>query len=513
MIGVSGLLKQVRLANKAAALASAVSLLLLGLVSGGAFGFDGPPSLVLAVMAMATSLGLAAVLSQVKRLSLLQQAVKFDQKTLVDRASHDDLTGCLTRRRFLEILDERLAAMRSASIQRRTSEDLTLMLIDVDHFKMLNDGFGHPSGDLVLQTLGRCARAERGWITGRLGGDEFAILVPGSDHREIADQARRFTERLTEEMRRNESTRAFHGVSIGVACAPLHADHSRDLLQKADIALYVGKRNGRGQVTFYHGHMERAHAEQRHIARELHAALLLDQLDLHYQPIMGPDGKPAAAEALVRWRNGLGGSMAPDKFIPVAEQSDLIDRLGEWVFRRACRDLKESGYPRISVNISGAQLKHDRLVPMLRRVLRDTGCDARDFTLEITETVVLKATHNVMAILRELREMGFLIALDDFGTGNNSFSLLRNMPVDIIKIDKSYTQRVEDDKIAQVFVSAVCEIAKALNMIVVAEGIETEAQHTCARLAGAQRFQGWLHGRPEPLKRPAASTGQISASA
>ncbi len=224
----------------------------------------------------------------------------------------------MTRRLFLQTLDERLAAIRTDNIRRRTSEDLTLMLIDVDHFKMLNDGFGHPCGDAVLQTLGRCARAEHGWITGRIGGDEFAILVAGSDHREIADQARRFSERLRDEMLRNEATRAFHGVSIGIACAPLHADHSRDLLHKADIALYVGKRNGRGQVTFYHNDMERAHAEQRHIARELHAALLLDQMELHYQPIVGTDGKPVAAEALIRWRNGLGGSMAPDKFIPVA---------------------------------------------------------------------------------------------------------------------------------------------------------------------------------------------------
>lgn len=504
MTGVSGLLKDVRLANKAAALTSAVSFLLVLLACSGAFGFQGSAPTILAIVALATGVTLVSLLSQVQRLFLLQQAVKTDQKTLVERASHDDLTGCLTRRHFLETLDERLTGIRAANMRRRSSEDLTLMLIDVDHFKMLNDGFGHPCGDAVLQTLGRCARAERGWITGRIGGDEFAILVSGSDHRQIAEQARRFAERLGEEMRQQEATRAFHGVSIGIACAPLHADHARDLLQKADIALYVGKRNGRGQVTFYHGDMERAHAEQRHIARELHAALLLDQMELHYQPIVGTNGQPAAAEALIRWRNGMGGSMAPDKFIPVAEQSDLIDRLGEWVFRRACRDLKDSGYPRISVNISGAQLKHDRLVPMLRRVLRETGSDARNFTLEITETVVLKATHNVMGILREVREMGFLIALDDFGTGNNSFSLLRNMPVDIIKIDKSYTQRIEDDKIAQVFVSAVCEIAKALDMIVVAEGIETEAQQACARLAGAQRFQGWLHGRPAPLKKTTA---------
>lgn len=500
MSGVSGLLKHVRLANKAAALGSGVSFLLVLIAFGGAFGPARSAPVLLAVLALATGITLVALLSQVQRLFLLQQAVRSDQKTLFDQASHDDLTGCMTRRLFLQTLDERLAAIRTDNIRRRTSEDLTLMLIDVDHFKMLNDGFGHPCGDAVLQTLGRCARAEHGWITGRIGGDEFAILVAGSDHREIADQARRFSERLRDEMLRNEATRAFHGVSIGIACAPLHADHSRDLLHKADIALYVGKRNGRGQVTFYHNDMERAHAEQRHIARELHAALLLDQMELHYQPIVGADGKPVAAEALIRWRNGLGGSMAPDKFIPVAEQSDLIDRLGEWVFRRACRDLAASGYPRISVNISGAQLKHDRLVPMLRRVLRETGCDARCFTLEITETVVLKATHTVMGILRELREMGFLIALDDFGTGNNSFSLLRNMPVDIIKIDKSYTQRIEDDTIAQVFVSAVCEIAKALDMMVVAEGVETEAQQTCARLAGAQRFQGWLHGRPVPLR-------------
>jgi EAL domain-containing protein (putative c-di-GMP-specific phosphodiesterase class I) len=203
----------------------------------------------------------------------------------------------------------------------------------------------------------------------------------------------------------------------------------------------------------------------------------------------------------VRWTHPVSGSIAPDRFIPIAEQSELIDRLGEWVFRRVCENEVNRRFGTISVNVSGAQLKRGKLVPMLRKVLRETKRSASDFALEITETVIMNATPEVLATVRELREMGFLIALDDFGTGNSSFSLLRTLPVDIIKIDKSYTQQLKTDSISQVFVTAVGEVAKLLSYVVVAEGIETAEHAVLAKLAGAGRFQGYLYGRPMPLER------------
>nr|WP_282960008.1 bifunctional diguanylate cyclase/phosphodiesterase [Ciceribacter sp. L1K23] len=460
--------------------------------------------------ALCSALASAALISHVLPFTSIWRQFRAQREKAERRANIDDLSGCLNRRRFMEILDQRLSDITSRQIRRQQTQDLTLLLIDVDHFKMINDGFGHASGDDVLRALGRRALAESGWTAGRLGGDEFAIIVDDTDHRSLDHRIRRFCQELAAELRDKEKTRGYQGVSIGVASAPADAANSHDLLNKADVALYVGKRNGRGNITYYHKDMEREHAEQRQIARDLQAALLLDQLELHYQPIVGLDGELAAVEALLRWRNNVGGYVPPDKFVRVAEQSDMIDRLGEWVFRRACRDLKAVDFPRVSVNVSGAQLKNDRLVPMLRTVLRETRCDASRFTLEITETVVLRATPAVLRTLRELRAMGFLIALDDFGTGNNSFALLRDLPVDFIKIDKSYTQRLETDKISQVFVTAVGEIAKALGMSVVAEGIETEEQHACARIAGAVRFQGYLHGKAQPPRAVASIAGQAA---
>ncbi len=414
--------------------------------------------------------------------------------------SRDDLTGCLTRRRFLEVLNGRLAEIRRRQINGLPYDDFTLMLLDVDHFKLLNDGFGHHAGDAVLETLGRRAQQEADWVVGRLGGDEFAVIVPGNDHRAIAHDARRFLERLGEELHANSETRAFHGISIGVASAPADADQGSDLLKKADMALYVGKRSGRGQVTFYHGDMQRKQAADRQNSRDLHAAIILNRLDLHYQPIVDVDRRGVAVEALLRWTDQTGRSIPPDTFIQVAERSELIDRLGEWVFRKACEDLALLDVDLISVNISGAQLRHDGLLPMLVRVLRETNRSASSFILELTETVLINADQKVFRLLGDLRALGFRIALDDFGTGNSSFTLLRDLPIDIVKIDKSFIQRLENDRIAQVFVSAVGEIAKSLDIVMVAEGVETQTQQECARIAGAQRFQGWLHGKAAPLK-------------
>ncbi len=423
-------------------------------------------------------------------------------------AWRDDLTDCLTRRRFLELLNERLKDIRTKQMKGHPVEDLTLLILDVDHFKLLNDGFGHSAGDKVLTALGRIALQEPDWVTGRMGGDEFAVMIPGSDHRAIAESARRFSERLHLALRNDEATRAFHGVSIGIASAPKDSDEPTDLLNKADMALYVGKRNGRGQSTFYHPEMLRSQAEERQISRDLHAAMILNQLELYYQPIVDGGGQQVAVEALLRWRDGLGNFIPPDKFIEVAEKSQLIDRLGEWVFRRACRDYEILNVDRISVNISGAQLRHDGLLPMLRRVMMETKRHASNFILELTETVVINANPTILRAIAELRDMGFLIALDDFGTGNGSFTLLRDLPLDIVKIDKSYIQKLETDVIAQIFVTAVGEIGKSLGMAIVAEGVETSTQEECARIAGTHRFQGYLYGKAQPLRqlRPAHQT-------
>ncbi|MCJ8517927.1 diguanylate cyclase (GGDEF)-like protein [Pseudorhizobium tarimense] len=446
-------------------------------------------------------LTLAALASATKLMGEAGTRLEESERQLDQLLNIDELSGALSRRSFLEELDGRLERIRAAQFSGKPSSEFTLMLLDVDHFKHLNDSFGHSVGDEVLRTLVACAAEQPNWIIGRLGGDEFAMLVGSTDHRALYDDASRYAERLMKVLRTSDRTQGYQGISIGIATAPSDATSARELLHCADVALYDCKRNGRGKIAFYNQEMQRKQTDARQMARDLHAAILLNELDVYYQPIVDFGGRTVSAEALVRWNHPVGGAIAPDRFIPVAEQSELIDRLGEWVFRRVCESDANRGFGTISVNVSGAQLKRGKLVPMLRKVLRETRRSASDFALEITETVIMNATPEVLSTVRELREMGFLIALDDFGTGNSSFSLLRTLPVDIIKIDKSYTQQLKTDSISQVFVTAVGEVAKLLSYVVVAEGVETQEHAMLAKLAGAGRFQGYLYGKPIPLGR------------
>ncbi|SON57540.1 Cyclic di-GMP phosphodiesterase Gmr [Hartmannibacter diazotrophicus] len=411
----------------------------------------------------------------------------------------DHLTGALTRRKFIGILDARLQDIRSAQMKGRPSSEFALLLIDVDHFKHINDAFGHAAGDLMLRRIVDCARRQVGWTIGRLGGDEFAAIVEATDYWRLLSDINDFMDRCRAAMALNEQTRGYQGLSIGVALAPKDANLSDTLLQFADIALYAGKRNGRGQVTLFNKEMQKEQIELRKDARDLRAAIILDRLDVHYQPIVGKDGQAIGAEALVRWPDPFRGPTSPGHFVPVAEQTGLIDALGEWVFRRVCHDFTAADYPTIFVNISGEQLKGEELIPMLKSALRESGRSAENFVLEITETVILNASDNILQKVKEMREIGFRIALDDFGTGNSSFAVLRELPVDIVKIDKSYIQTLENDPTAQVFVAAVNQIGNLLGFKVLAEGIETDEQSKLARLAGLVMFQGYHFGRPRPL--------------
>ncbi|MBB3454892.1 diguanylate cyclase (GGDEF)-like protein [Rhizobium sp. BK313] len=428
-----------------------------------------------------------------------QQIEEHDQEreSVVER---DSLTHAFSRSRFMELLEDRLSAIRTRQIARKPTPDFTLMLIDVDYFKRINDTFGHTVGDRVLKTLVEVASARSNWIVGRIGGDEFAVVADDTDYHLLSAEIASFMDKLRELLRRDDS-RSYDGISIGIAQAPLHAGFADALLTRADVALYEAKRNGRNQFVFFDADMQHSQMRERQITRNLRSAILLNHLAVYYQPVIGSDGEVIGAEALVRWRDPIRGAIIPpDEFIPIAEQSALIDHLGEWVFRQVCRDYERSGFKVISINVSGAQFLHDRLVPMLRDVLRETGCRAEMFVLEVTETVGLNATPAVVATVSELKRMGFRLSLDDFGTGNSGFAFLRDMPFDTIKIDKSYVQKLADDPIAQVFVSGVGKLGETLGFRVIAEGIETTEHHQLARLAGATAFQGYLFGRPEPLK-------------
>jgi diguanylate cyclase (GGDEF)-like protein len=413
----------------------------------------------------------------------------------------DQTSGALMRRIFLEELQRSVGTLTRP---RRC----VLLLVDLDHFKRLNDSFGHHFGDDALAHLVDCVRTcFADCAVGRLGGDEFGIIMFGDD----IGQAYRRAERLIDMLGTgipHEATRIPLGASIGIAAAPQHATSAKELMVLADIALYESKSNGRGRVTTFDHEMLAEKRQRRYLERELRAAIYLNELELHYQPMTDASRSAFAVEGLVRWRHPVRGMISPADFIPVAERSSLVDELGEWVFRRACLDAPALGGVRISINVSGEQLKRDAIVSMMRRILNETGCKADRFVLEITETVATAATPEVIARIEALRKMGFQIALDDFGTGHCGFNYIKTLPIDCIKIDRSYIRNLGSDRIAQVFVTALAQVARIQGLTIVAEGIETEAEFESAKAAGCSRFQGFLLGRPQPHGGPAPAQAE-----
>ena len=474
-------------------------LLAIGATAMGALGISRNPSSggAFAISIVATALALMALMYM--RSNIVQRlrsaaAAEAEKHHLLVR---DAVTGAMTRRYFLETLGEGLGTLRS----RR---DAALLLIDLDHFKQLNDTFGHQFGDLALAHLVRVAGQVFAKATvGRLGGDEFGVIVPHANLAVINRQV----QQLLDAMRTgklHEGKVIPLSVSVGVALAPIHASTASDLMLLADLALYESKAAGRGKATVFDEEMLSDKRYRRLVERELRAAIYLGELELHYQPIVDTDGAVRAFEGLVRWRHPVRGLISPAEFIPIAERSTLIDMLGEWVFRRACADVGHLGR-RIGFNVSGEQLKRDEIVSMCERVLRETGCSATQFVIEITETVATAATPEILGRLKALRGLGFHIALDDFGTGHCGFNYLKTLPVDSVKIDRSYVSSLINDRVAQIFVSALAQIAGIQDITIVAEGVETEEEFTLARAAGCRRFQGYLFGRPVPLEEIGAS--------
>ena len=445
-------------------------------------------------LAFCIAVNLIAILGLVyvqRTMGLQLEAASAAQEETARLTRTDTLTGATTRGHFL-------AQMQQSLGSRLARRHATLIVVDIDHFKQLNDSLGHPFGDAALNhVVCTMKRLFPDAVVGRLGGDEFAILVRNGDVQMAIERANRLIETLRGGVFHSGNNVAL-SVSMGIALAPLHATQTDDLMLLADLALYESKSAGRGRVTVFDNGMLSDKRHRRFIQRELRAAIYLNELELHYQPMANADGTVYALEGLVRWRHPVRGIIAPGEFISIAEESNLIDMLGAWVFRRACADIPSFPGCRISINVSGEQLKRDEFIAMLARVLEETGRSADGFVLEITETVATAATPEVLRRLETVREMGFRVALDDFGTGFCGFNYLKTLPIDAIKIDRSYIQSLAEDEVARVFVSALAQIARIQNLVILAEGVETETDLTLARAAGCTCFQGYLLARPAP---------------
>jgi diguanylate cyclase (GGDEF)-like protein len=410
----------------------------------------------------------------------------------------DPLTGLPNRTLF----NERFGAAITEA--RQSGRVIALLILDLDHFKDINDSLGHAAGDnLLLQVSQRLsASLDQNMTLARLGGDEFAIVVSGiggrADAVPIADRAR--TALAAPFIIHGKEI--FASASIGIALYPGDGDAPDDLFARADVAMYDAKRNGRGGIRFYVQELSGKAARRLALGTSLHSALVDGELELFFQPkVRLADSAVIGAEALLRWRHPELGLLTPDAFIGIAEDTGLIVEIGRWVLKTACAHAVAWNAGRaeplkIAVNLSSRQFTQNDLVGDVRGALEETGCHPEWLECEITESLILRDELAVHIALAELSEIGISIAIDDFGTGQSALAYLNRFHVDVLKIDRSFVDGAEHDPRKAELVKAFISIAAALEMETVAEGIETIEQAALLQAFGCGIGQGYLLGRP-----------------
>ncbi len=412
---------------------------------------------------------------------------------------HDPLSGLPNRTLFHDRLE------RALTLAARQRQRVGVMLVDIDDFKAINDGHGHPVGDRVLRSIGaRLSAAVRASDTvARLGGDEFAVIQQGLDDRAGAEILADKLLAAALGTLAVDNTEIAVSACIGVALYPEHGEGADALLSHADMALYSAKRQ-RGCWRLFSADLAEAARSRRQLEGELRHAIGAGELRLHYQPRFAlRSGAMTGVEALVRWQHPGQGLLGPGTFIPVAESTGLIRPLGRWVLDAACRQAAQwisQGRPlRVAVNLSPAQFREQSVPTEVARALDASGLAADALELEITETLYLEyASEAVYSALHELREMGVHLAIDDFGTGYSSLAYLRNLPFDSIKIDRAFVGRLGEDQEDEAIVNAVVTLIHRVGKRVVAEGVETERQLDVLRELGCDEAQGFLLARPMP---------------
>jgi len=411
-------------------------------------------------------------------------------------ADHDSLTGVPNRKRLKDAAKGALASCR------RNKSYVAALMIDLDRFKDINDSFGHGSGDELLKAvalrLSSSIRDED--LVARLGGDEFVVLqVDMAQPTGASSLAERLIEILSEPYEIN-GTQLACGASIGVAIAPTDANEWESLLSNADAALYKSKTGGRNAVSFFEAGMDATIRERRCLDSDLRRALETNSFQLAYQPLFRfRDDALLGFEALLRWPEGW-PPQSPAVFIPVAEESGLINPIGAWILKTACMTAANWANPlKIAVNLSSIQFRHGDIVSVVEEALRCSGLDPGRLELEVTESLWLQDTDAVLDQLRRLRRIGVSIALDDFGTGYSSLTYLWKFPFDTVKIDRSFVMGMEVEPKAAAIVNTIVALGKTLDLTITAEGVETPAQARVLKDAGCDQAQGFLYGRPLPV--------------
>ncbi len=416
---------------------------------------------------------------------------------LSHQAFHDPLTGLANRALFADRLAHALQPRGDAA-------PTTVLFLDLDDFKNVNDTQGHSVGDRLLVVVAdRLRGALRPSDTAaRLGGDEFAVILEQADGRAAHRLAERILGALSTPIEVEGTVWVVHG-SIGIATACPGETTTEDMLRNADVAMYWAKEDGKNTIACYDDARHTASLDRRALQHELARAIDENELLLLFQPTVELEtGVVSGFEALVRWEHPERGLLAPSEFIPLAERTGLVVPLGSWVLREACRagatmDLERA--PTVAVNVSAKQLLRPGFAEEVATVLRETGMPPRRLVLEMTESVLLDDFAGAQRTLNRIRELGVWIAIDDFGTGYSSLSYLSQLPVDILKVDKSFIDRVTTEDHAASVTLAILEMSRNLQLVTVAEGVETDAQAAWLRARSCGRGQGYLWSRPVPL--------------
>ncbi len=427
---------------------------------------------------------------------------------LVHAATHDLLTGLPTRGVLLNRLASALARPPAGSAQ------VAVLFIDVDNFKLINDSLGHDSGDELLREMSQRIRAcvAAGGTVSRFGGDELVVLLPDAEGDAVAQLGARVLAAMAEPIQL-AGREVVSSVSIGVAqCAP-GAQSAEQLLRDADTALYAAKSRGRNRMERFNEELHARVARRLRIESDLRVALRQQQLQVHYQPqISLATGRVVGVEALARWQHPELGAIAPTEFIPVAEECRLIDELGWQVLRTACRQLGDWGAAgralSMTVNISPRQLDDPGFVPELQRLLAHSGLAPHALCLELTESALMRRATDIVAILEQVRRLGVYVAMDDFGTEHSSLSRLRDLPIEVLKIDRSFIDGLPAEAGDLAIVSSILSLAYAMGKHVIAEGVETDEQALALCDLGCPVAQGFLFARPLAASEIPALLGQ-----
>jgi diguanylate cyclase (GGDEF)-like protein/PAS domain S-box-containing protein len=448
---------------------------------------------------------------------------KQTEQELERLAYYDTLTGLPNRFLF------KIRFEHETLLAERHGAKFAVLFIDLDHFKNVNDMLGHWAGDsllkIVAERIQSCLRKTD--TVARLGGDEFTVILPGLNHAaEASEIARKLVDTVAKPVRVNNH-RVYVGASIGIALFPEDGRDFTTLTRHADVAMYASKAKGRGTFQYFEARMNEAAHQRILLETQLRLAIEREEFMLHYQPKLDcASNRVTGAEALIRWRRPDGGIVPPDRFIPVAEETALILPLGKWILRTACLQARKwtarlPGF-RVAINLSARQLLSDDFIDALDLILAESGTDAGSIELEITESMVMHDVEKATERLRRIRERGIHVAMDDFGSGHSSLSHLQKLPIQTLKIDRSFIQAYGSDPASEpaALIKTIVTLGQIFNLKIVAEGVETESQLELLKSYGCHEIQGHYLSPPLPadefqrcwIEQPPAGTSSIPAS-